>query len=141
MNIFQNVEFKNIDDFLDYLPKEELEIVNFLRELIFENIHGVKEKLAYNVPFYYLNKRILFIWPKSVPWGNVKIDGVQLGFCQGYLLDDYSDYLDKGSRKYVSTKIFKNISEIDINIIKNLFEDAMRVDNQFKIVPKVKSGR
>jgi hypothetical protein len=48
-----NVYFRNVTGFLDYLPADELKIVERLRELIFYCIPDAKEKLAYNIPFYY----------------------------------------------------------------------------------------
>ena len=54
MNPFQPVNFKDFDDFIESLPPEELEITLQLRRLIFECIPFVIEKLAYNVPFYFV---------------------------------------------------------------------------------------
>jgi uncharacterized protein YdhG (YjbR/CyaY superfamily) len=68
MNKFQNVKFKNVDEFLDYLPDNEREIVDFLRDIVFNSLPNPLEKLSYNVPFYHLNSRVCFIWPASVPW-------------------------------------------------------------------------
>ena len=55
MNKIQKLNFRNVDDFLDYLPDNELEIVQFLRQLIVDCIPNCTEKLAYNVPYYYKN--------------------------------------------------------------------------------------
>jgi len=65
----QKIKFKNVNDFLESLPNLELELVEILRNLILESIPDCKEKLAYNVPFYYRHSRVVFIWPASVPWG------------------------------------------------------------------------
>ncbi len=56
-NKMQSVSFRNVEDFLDYLPEEELKIVLTLRKLIFECIPTISEKLSFNVPFYFGNKR------------------------------------------------------------------------------------
>tara|TARA_B100000809_G_scaffold266062_1_gene327152 strand:- start:2465 stop:2743 length:279 start_codon:yes stop_codon:yes gene_type:complete len=71
-----------------------------------------------------------FIWPASVQWGKSKTTGVQLGFCQGYLLPDESDYLDKGTRKQVYTKTFHSVNEIDIHLIRSYIFDALEVDEE-----------
>lgn len=78
-NSFQPVAFTNVRDFFAYLPPEELEVVELLRTIVLESIPDCKEKLAYNVPFYYRYSRICFIWPGSVPWGKPK-PGVEIGF-------------------------------------------------------------
>ena len=58
----QNVSFKTIDDFLEFLPEDELKIVELLRSIILNCIPDAKEKLTYNVPFYKRFKNICFIF-------------------------------------------------------------------------------
>ena len=127
MNPFQNVSFRNINDFLDYLPEDELKIVEALRNLIFECIPEVKEKLAYNVPYYYQHGRICFIWPGSVPWGKKLKKGVEFGFCKGNKLSDPS-YLNTGNRKEVYTKTFNTFKEIDWERMRQLIFEATVID-------------
>ncbi|QTN38367.1 DUF1801 domain-containing protein [Cryomorphaceae bacterium] len=87
MNQFQpGIKFKTVEDFLDYLPEEELMVVEALRELIFDCLPGVEERLNYNAPFYFGHKRMFFIWPASLPWGKVD-QGVRLGFSHADLPD------------------------------------------------------
>lgn len=129
MNKFQNVSFQNIDEFLDYLPEQELEIVEELRRLVYECIPNVKEKLSYNVPFFSRKKRICFIWPSSVPWGKVKKDGVLLGFSNGYLLPDPYNWLEHGNRKQVYERTFFSMSEIDPDMVRFYLFEALDLDN------------
>lgn len=128
----QNVSFRNVDEFLDYLTDNEREIADYLRELIIECIPDCQEKLSYNVPYFSKYSRICFIWPASVPWGNVKMNGVQLGFCKGYLLQDDISYLEKGDRKQVYSKTFFDIKEIDVDLLRAYLFDAADVDEQFR---------
>ena len=130
MNQFQPVKFQSIDDLLTFIPKEELKIVKRLRELIFTCMPSCKEKLAYNVPYYYHYSRICFIWPGSVPWGKIKENGVKLGFCQGNLLSDEINYLEKENRKQVYTKTFKHFKEIEVDILKSYLFQAIEIDQK-----------
>ena len=132
MNKFQKLAFADIDDFFEYIPKRELEIVMALRQLVLDCIPGCKEKLSYNVPFYYRYSRICFIWPAAIPWGNVKMRGVQLGFCKGYLLRDEINYLDKGNRKQVYSKVFTDLGEIEADLLRTYLFEAVFVDEQTK---------
>lgn len=52
----QEVKFADVNEFLDFLPEDELQITLQLRNIILECIHGVKERLAYNVPYYKRHK-------------------------------------------------------------------------------------
>jgi hypothetical protein len=130
----QNVSFKTVDEFLDFLPEDELKMVNLLRRLIFDYVQGVTEKLSYNVPFYKKHKGIFFIWPASVLWGkNQTYKGVRFGFQQGYLIADEINYLKRDNRKQVYWKDFSSIKEIDIDLLKVYIFEAIRIDEQFKI--------
>ena len=130
MNKIQPVKFNSIDDFLSFLPEDELKIVNFLRDLILSCIPFCTEKLSYNVPYYYLNKRILFIWPSSVPWGKVDKGGVMIGFCKGYLLDDELGYLEGRDKKEIRSKTFYTNNEIDIDLLKTYIFSAVELDKK-----------
>ena len=128
MNRFQPFSFRSVTDFLDYLPPDELRIVERLRGLVFECIPDAREKLAYNVPFYYRHARICFIWPGSVPWGKTEKKGVELGFCKGHLLPDPS-YLNIGNRKEVYIKTFYSTRDIDADRIRGLLYEASAIDS------------
>lgn len=137
INKFQDVSFKNIDEFLEYIPKEELELVNYLRKIVFLCAPHCTEKLSYNVPFYKMNKNFCFIWPASVKWGKqVAYKGVRFGFTNGYLLTDETNYLDKGDRKQVYWKDFKTKKEIDTNLLKSYIYEALIIDEQYKKLHK-----
>jgi hypothetical protein len=127
----QNVSFKSLDDFFEFVPQEELTIVNLLRDLVFSCIPGATEKLSYNVPFYRRFKNICFIWPSSIMWGNRKTyEGVRFGFTNGYLLKDELNYLERGTRKQVYWKDFKTVNEIDIHLLKAYLFEAVSIDVQ-----------
>jgi hypothetical protein len=123
------ISFDDVTGLLHFLPDEELKIVELLRELVFECIPDVKEKLAYNVPFYYRYSRICFIWPGSVPWGNKQKRGVDFGFCKGHLLSDPC-YLEAGNRKEVYIKTFYAPKEIDRNQVRQLLYEAAVIDEE-----------
>ncbi len=129
----QSVSFRNIDEFLDYLPQDELKIVNYLRKIVLDCLPGVVEKLSFNVPFYKRHKSICFIWPSSVLWGKTKnTEGVRIGFSTGYLLEDTENYLDKGNRKQVYTKDFVQLEDIDEQQLRMFLFQALEIDKQFK---------
>lgn len=128
MGKLQGEKFRSVEEFLEYLPPRERQLVDFLRALVFDCLPGCREKLAFNVPFYYRRSRICFIWPASVPWGNVKKGGVELGFVKGYRLQDELNYLEKGSRKEVYVKTFHQIGELDVPLIKSYLFEAWQID-------------
>lgn len=136
MSKYQHVEFKTVDNFLEYLPEQELKIVTFLRNVVLDSIPNCTEKLSYNVPYYSRFSRICFIWPPSIPWGNRTIQGVQFGFCNGYLLEDEIGFLNKGLRKQVFWKEYSTLKEIDVYLLKSYLYDAIVIDEQLKTEKK-----
>lgn len=127
----QDVSFRNVDEFLEFLQEDELKTVKLLRQIIFDCVPNINEKLSYNVPFYKKNKGMFFIWPASILWGKKKsYSGVRFGFQQGYLLRDDLNILLKGNRKQVYYLDFLNLIDIDIDILKTYIFDAVLVDEQ-----------
>ncbi|MBI3134664.1 MAG: DUF1801 domain-containing protein [Bacteroidetes bacterium] len=133
----QTVNFHTVDEFLDYLPEDELKLVLALRQLVLDCIPGVTEKLVYNVPYYKVNRNICFIWPAAILWGNKKsYTGVRFAFTNGNLLQDEIGYLDKGARKQVYWKDFTKVSEIDFDLLKAYLFEAVLIDEELKMPRK-----
>ncbi|NGY37509.1 DUF1801 domain-containing protein [Flavobacterium sp. XN-5] len=119
------LDFNSIEEFLDYLPAEELAIVLFLRKIILECMPDCKEKLAHNVPFYYRHSRICYIWPASIPWGKVE-KGVAIGFCKN------SSFRDETFETsiFTSNTLFSSIEAIDVVSLKQQINEAILIDEQ-----------
>ena len=122
------VKIKSLPDLFELLPENERIIVDVLRQIIRENLPGYcREKISYNVPFFYGKKGICIIWPAAIPRGGVT-EGVLLGFWQGNKLKDGDSYLTHGTNKKVYYKIFKSPEEIDENAIIELLKEAIALD-------------
>ena len=121
-------KIKSLIQLFEILPEEERIIVDVLRQIILENLPaGCKEKISYNVPFFYGHKGICIIWPATIPRGGIK-EGVLLGFWYGNKLKDEDNYLTHGTNKQVFYKIFKKADEIDEAAIVKLLIEAVQVD-------------
>ena len=123
---------RNLVDLLTILPENEKIIVDVLRQIIIETLPpNCKEKISYNVPFFYGNKGICIIWPSTVPRGGIKT-GVLLGFWYGYRLNDPDHFLSHGTNKQIFYKIYHTPEEIDERPIKKLLKEAIKLDSTFK---------
>ena len=112
----------------ELLPENERIIVDVLRQIIIENLPPeYKEKISYNVPFFYGNRGICIVWPSTVPRGGIK-QGVLLGFWYGNQLNDTDCYLTHGTNKQIFYKIYISPEEIDEAAIVKLLKEAVRVD-------------
>lgn len=117
----QNVAFKNIEEFYDFLPQDELELTLALQNIISQTIPNYSVHLAYNALFFKSKSNFCFIWPSSILWGKTKTyDGVRLGFTKGNLISDPSFYLVKDNRKQVFWKDLQYFEDIDVAVIKDL---------------------
>ena len=127
MKALQHTSHNSFGQFLDNITPVEREIVLSLRELVFECIPDCREKMAYNVPFYYRRKRICYIWPASVGWSGLK-EGVDFGFSRGNLLSNESGYLESRGRKVIRSRQFINVTEIDHGVLRSCLFEAAALD-------------
>jgi hypothetical protein len=125
------IKIRSVLQLYEILPENERIITDVLRQIISENLPGnCKEKISYNIPFFYGNKGICIIWPATIPRGGIK-KGVLLGFWYGNKLIDKDNYLIHGTNKQVFYKIFYNVEDINIKAILKLLKEAVKLDNQF----------
>src|SRR6266550_199790 len=86
------IKIRSLVELFAILPEDERIIVDVLRQIVIENLPTYcKEKISYNVPFFYGNKGICIIWPSTIPRGGIK-KGVLLGFWYGNKLKDANQY-------------------------------------------------
>lgn len=125
-------KIRSVIQLYELLTDEEKLITDVLRQVINETLPGYcKEKLSFNVPYFYGNKGICIVWPASVPRGGIK-QGVLLGFWYGNRLKDADHYLTHGTNKQIFYKIYHKAEEIDPEAIVKLLYEALRVDAAWK---------
>ena len=128
MKLTSSIKIKSLLQLFEALPENERIITDVLRQIILENLPVTcKEKISYNVPYFYGRKGICIIWPATIPRGGIK-EGVLLGFWHGNKLIDSENYLTHGSNKQIFYKIYKRVEEIDEVAIVKLLKEAVRVD-------------
>jgi len=122
------LKIRSLLQLYEVLPDHERMIVDVLRGIIKEQLPARgKEKISYNVPFFYSNKGICIIWPSTIPRGGIK-KGVLLGFWYGNRLADTGHYLTHGTNKQIFYKIFNSVEEINIKAIIKLIKEAVKLD-------------
>jgi hypothetical protein len=125
------IKIRSVLQLYEILPENERIITDVLRQIISKNLpRNCKEKISYNVPFFYGHKGICIIWPATIPRGGIK-KGVLLGFWYGNKLIDKDNYLIHGTNKQIFYKIFYNVEDINVKAILKLLKEAVKLDNQF----------
>jgi hypothetical protein len=131
-------KIKSLVQLFDLLPANERIIVDVLRQIITESLPSYcKEKISYNVPFFYGKKGLCIIWPATVPRGGIK-KGVLLGFWYGNQLNDEDHYLTHGTNKQIFYRIYHEPEEIEAEPIIKLLQEAVKFDRN---APKIKMNR
>lgn len=116
----------------ELLPEHERIIVDVLRQIVLATLPAYcKEKISFNVPYFYGHKGICIIWPATIPRGGIK-KGVLFGFWYGNRLKDTSRYLTHGTNKQIFYKIYNDADEIDTNAVIKLLKEAAKLDAQWK---------
>jgi hypothetical protein len=126
-----NIKIRSILQLYDAIPEHERIIVDVLRQIITSQLPSYcKEKISYNVPFFYGKKGICIVWPAAIPRGGIT-KGVLLGFWYGNKLADSDHYLTHGTNKQIFFKIFNDVDEIQVKAIVKLLKEAVNLDNQW----------
>ena len=126
-----NLKIKSILQLYDAIPEHERIIVDVLRAIITEHLPAYcKEKISYQVPFFYGNKGICIIWPSAIPRGGIK-KGVLLGFWYGNKLTDADNYLTHGTNKQIFYKIYNDVEEINVKAVVKLLKEAVKLDGDW----------
>jgi len=124
-----SLKIRSLVQLFDLLPENERIITDVLRQIVLENLPAhCKEKISFNVPYFYGKKGICIIWPSTIPRGGIK-KGVLFGFWYGNKLNDRNQYLTHGSNKQIFYKIFHSPDEIDEQSIILLLKEAVRIDS------------
>lgn len=124
-------KIKSITQLYDLLPENERILVDVLRGIIKETLPpSCKEKISFNVPYFYGRKGICIIWPATIPRGGIK-QGVLLGFWYGNKLQDQKGYLQRGNNKQIFYRIYQSPEEINLEEIQELLREAMAVDSNW----------
>jgi len=123
-----SIKIRSLVQLFDLLPENERIITDVLRQIVLENLPpNCKEKISFNVPYFYGKKGICIIWPSTIPRGGIK-KGVLFGFWYGNKLNDVDRYLTHGTNKQIFYKIFLSPDEIDEPVIVQLLKEAVRID-------------
>ena len=133
MSAKSNHKIKSILQLYDAIPEHERIIVDVLRAIVAEQLPAYcKEKISYQVPFFYGRKGICIIWPSAIPRGGIK-KGVLLGFWYGNKLADADNYLTHGTNKQIFYKIYSDVEEINVKAVVKLLKEAVNLDRQWSV--------
>jgi len=122
------IRIRSILHLFEVIPENERIIVDVLRQIILETLPShCKEKISFNVPYFYGNRGICIIWPATIPRGGIR-SGVLFGLWYGNKLNDTDKYLVHGTNKQIFYNIFHSPEDINVNAVTKILLEAVRVD-------------
>lgn len=126
------IKIRSLVQLYELLPEHERIIVDVLRQIVSATLPAYcKEKISFNVPYFYGHKGICIIWPGTIPRGGIK-KGVLFGLWYGNRLQDADHYLTHGTNKQIFYKIYNDVDGIDAGAIIKLLKEAVTLDAQWK---------
>lgn len=115
-----------VDFFILEQPKKLQPLLKKLRYIILSSSPHIEEKIVYNIPFYYLHKRIFYVNPQNT--------FVELGFCNGFLISEYP-ILESKNRTQVKTISYNSLQDVDEEILMSILQEAILL-NEWKNAKK-----
>ncbi len=123
---------KTVDQLYALLPEDQLIITDIVRGIVLDASHGyLREKISFQVPYFFNKKGIAIIWPATIPRGGIKF-GVLFGMWYGNRLSSLQNYLIKGENKQIFYKVIHRVDEINEKAIKKLIQEGIELDKSWK---------
>jgi len=115
----------HILDYIENLPNNsQSDTIKYLHQFI-ASYPDIKSKIMFTTPFYTRNKWLMYS-------NKLKNGTVELCFVNAKLFTNHLEYLDFKKRKQVAGITYKQVTDIDENVVDLLINEAIRVDNLFK---------
>ncbi|HRH01533.1 MAG TPA: DUF1801 domain-containing protein [Bacteroidia bacterium] len=122
------VKISSVVELMQLLPDDQRLLTDILRQFVLSTLpKDCKEKISYNVPFFYRKRGICIIWPAAIPGGGIS-KGVLFGFWYGNKLNDGENYLDRGTNKQIFYKLYSKPEEINFEALSRLLKEAYAYD-------------
>lgn len=126
---------KKVDEYIESLPGERRMICEKLREMLFENVPDIEERLSYRVPFYHYFGMFLFF--------NNTRNGIDVVFCRGKDLVDEFPQLAVNNRAIMASVCVTCKEDIQRLQLRELILTAAAWNKEAKLMklPMVNTGK
>jgi len=73
MKLNESIKIRSLVQLYEVIPDDQRTIVDVLRQIIIENLpKACKEKISFNVPYFYGKKGICIVWPAAIQEAELK---------------------------------------------------------------------
>lgn len=115
-------KYITVDNYI--LSQDELsrQLIFLLRDIILSTTPEITERLSFNCPFYHYKGMLCYI--------SIEKKTVYIGFCRGVLLKEKYPILKIKNRKLIASISYKNMEEVDVDLIQNILKDSMKLNEK-----------
>ncbi|MCA6364120.1 MAG: DUF1801 domain-containing protein [Bacteroidetes bacterium] len=112
---------QDVSSYIANAPEPERAVLNALNTCL-SGLPGVFVKMNYGLPFYYRNSWICYL-------ALLKNGGVELAFTRANELSNEQGLLDFRNRKQVAGIIFRELRDINLNVLHEVIQEAILLDD------------
>lgn len=125
----------NVDTYLFTLTEPQQIIANRVRQLLFELVPEIQEKLSFKIPFYHYFG--MFCYINAIP------DGIDLGFCRGKDLVQEFPHLESRDRAIVASVALYSLKDIHEKYVRAIIVAAALWNEEAKKkkIPMIKKRK
>ncbi len=115
-------KYITVDNYI--LSQDELsrQLIFLLRDIILSTTPEITERLSFNCPFYHYKGMLCYI--------SIEKKTVYICFCRGVLLKEKYPILKIKNRKLIASISYKNMEEVDVDLIQNILKDSMKLNEK-----------
>ena len=95
-----------------------------LRHIILSSAPGIREKISYGIPFFYLSKNLCYFNPKK--------GGLDVGFIRGHEIEIAPPGFERKNRKQVKSFHFTRLEDLDYEGFDQVLQLAIQLDTKNK---------
>ncbi|MEL7339056.1 MAG: DUF1801 domain-containing protein [Bacteroidota bacterium] len=118
----------SIRDFIERQDQDRRDLLRYFHHLLAEEME-LEAKIRYKVPFYFRHSWICYLNP-------VKPAGIELVMLRGNELSNVQGILEARGRKQVSGIIYTKVSEIKVDLIREILHEAIILDETVSYASK-----
>lgn len=113
-----------VESYISHLESDQLDLCSYLHDVMLHK-YNMSCKLRYGIPFYDLNKWLVYIKP-------LKQGGVELCFLHGRWMKDEQGLLKSNGRKQIKGVVYAALTDIDEEALFAAIDEAVVLDKEFK---------
>jgi uncharacterized protein len=115
---------RKVDEFIEALADEQRELCELIREMIWENVPAVEERLSFKIPFYHYFGMFMYLNPSK--------EGIDIGFSRGKDLVEAFPQLTTGKRAIVAILTISSKKDIHTKDLRQLIITAAAWNEEAK---------